>query len=332
MATIRKRNNKWQVQVRRAGQVATSKTFKCRTNTAKWARQQETAADRGELSVDLSPLRKITLGDLVSRYLEEVTPRKRSAVAEKYVLRKFRAHPICKKSLANITTSAFSKYRDERLAVISPSGLKRELVPVRNIFEVARRDWGIPIKENPLDQLRLKFVDQRRERRLKEGELDRIISEARKCKNPYVVPVILFAIETGMRRGEILAVTWDDLDTTEETLRIPQSKNGYSRCIPLSGKALAILESLQPVSERVFPTTANALRLNWERVKKRAGIDDLHFHDLRHEAISRFFELGLTVPEVALISGHRDTRMLLRYAHGDTKVVQRKLGNWTYTT
>ena len=119
---------------------------------------------------------------------------------------------------------------------------------------------------------------------------------------------------------------WDHLDTQSKALRIPHSKNGYSRSIPLSSGALAILESLQPVSEVVFPISANALRLNWQRIRRIAGIVDLHFHDLRHEAISRFFEMGLSVPEVALISGHRDARMLLRYAHGDMKLVQQKLG------
>ena len=128
MATIRKRNNKWQVQVRRAGQLATSKTFENRTDAAKWARQQEIAADKGELFVDRRKLPKITLCDLVDRYIREVTPRMKSAIAEAYVLRRFQAHAICKNNLCTITPSAFSKYRDERLSSISAPGLKRELV------------------------------------------------------------------------------------------------------------------------------------------------------------------------------------------------------------
>ena len=126
MASIRKRNNKWQVQVRRAGQIATSRTFKSKADAVRWARHQEAAADRGELSIDLSQLRKITIGDLVDRYVREVTPRKTSAVAEAYVLRRFRAHPVCRFNLCAIPPSAFSKYRDERLEAISAPGLKRE--------------------------------------------------------------------------------------------------------------------------------------------------------------------------------------------------------------
>ena len=171
---------------------------------------------------------------------------------------------------------------------------------------------------------------QRRERRLRSGELERLIKAARTCRNPYVIPIISLAVETGMRRGEIISIQWDNLDLEKRTLLIPHSKNGYARTIPLTSGALGILKGLWdiksisngsgPLSDSVsepsmFPITANAFRLAWQRVKSRAGIDDLHFHDLRHEAISRFFEMGLNAPEVALISGHRDMRMLFRYTH-----------------
>ena len=289
-------------------------------------------ADRNELTNHPCTTNQMTLGALVELYLKEITPKKAGVDTECIVLKAFLRHPICAKPLSKIRAKDFAAYRDDRLEQVKPQTLKRQLSPLHHMFEVARDEWGIPLAENPLDKLRLKFVDQRRERRLKEGELDRIIRQARKCRSPYVVPVILFAVETAMRRGEILGMKWSDLDAAEKSLRIPHSKNGYSRCIPLSSKALAVLEALQPVSERVFPITANAFRLAWERVKKRAGIVDLHFHDLRHEAISRFFELGLTVPEVGLISGHRDTRMLLRYAHGDSKLVRQKLDLCGQTT
>ncbi|MBG6157242.1 integrase [Labrenzia sp. EL_159] len=115
-------------------------------------------------------------------------------------------------------------------------------------------------------------------------------------------------------------------------MTILESKNGYSRTIPLTPGAFALLhdmrgeaESEDVRSERVFPLTANALRMAWERMLAKTDIEDLHFHDLRHEAISRFFEMGLTVPEVASISGHRDMKMLMRYAHADTTRLAKKL-------
>ena len=137
--------------------------------------------------------------------------------------------------------------------------------------------------------------------------------------------VVLFAIETGLRRSELINVEWSHVDREHRTLLVPRTKNGHPRVIPLSSKALGILAGVDVREQRVFPVSANAVRLAWERLKRRVGVDDLHFHDLRHEAISRFFEKGLSVPEVALISGHRDVRMLFRYTHLKAEDVAAKL-------
>jgi integrase len=170
------------------------------------------------------------------------------------------------------------------------------------------------------------MANQRRERRLKEGEQNRLIEATAPCRNPYIGSIILIAIETGMRRGEILSMRWDHIDQIRKTLLIPNTKNGYPRTIPLTSKAIEVLNDVESVGMEVFPITANAFRLAWERVRTRApGSEDLHFHDLRHEAISRFFEMGLSVPEVALISGHRDMKMLFRYAHAQIQSVHNKL-------
>jgi integrase len=106
-----------------------------------------------------------------------------------------------------------------------------------------------------------------------------------------------------------------DEDLTARKVHVKATKNGYPRTVPLSTHACLTLGNLTQNGDRVFPVTANAVRLAWERLRRRAGVRGLRFHDLRHEAISRFFERGLNVPEVALISGHRDLRMLLRYTH-----------------
>ena len=105
-----------------------------------------------------------------------------------------------------------------------------------------------------------------------------------------------------MRRGEILALKWSEIDWAAATILIPVSKTGKARTIPLLREAAEILVSLERRGDRVFPITANALRLAWDRLLRRAGVADLHFHDLRHEAISRLFEVGLSTSEVALIS------------------------------
>jgi integrase len=195
------------------------------------------------------------------------------------------------------------------------------------MFEVAREEWGLPIRDNPVRGLKVGRVDPQRERRLRDGELDRLLTAERKCRNPLIGPIVRLAIETAMRRSEILSVTAEAIDLKNRCLVIGRTKNGETRTIPLSTAAMDIFQTRLggKAQGRLFPMTANALRLAWERLRERAKMTDLHFHDLRHEAISRLFEKGLTVPEVAMISGHRDMRMLLRYAHAIRERVLEKL-------
>jgi integrase len=334
MATFRKRGDRWQVQIRRSDFDAKSRSFISRQDAEKWARTIERQMDLGEASNPHQVLGEITLGDLVNRYIAEVVCLKRSKDYEEIILNAFCRHPICRIKLRCLGPADFADYRAERLQTISPASLRRQLNPVQNMFEVAKNEWGIPLKENPLTKVKLACPATHRERRLREGELESIFLEAAKTGNKFILPIILFALETGLRRSEILSATWGNLDFTNRLLTIPKSKNGYSRTVPLTRKAIALLESLADAREidremdqlRIFPTTANAIRLAWGRLIKRAAIEDMHFHDLRHEAISRFFEYGLTLPEVALLSGHRDLRMLFRYGHATRARIFKRLG------
>lgn len=325
MATIRKRGEKYQVQVRRQGQLAASRSFLRLKDAQEWARQIETLADRQCLGPDRRMLRGMKLADLVRRYRDEVVPTKKGAAVETVVLNAFLRHRISEKPLATLTTADFASYRDERLSEVSPTTVRRQLNPIRHMFEVARREWVLPIRENPLDGLKLNAPDRRRERRLREGEWDQLIEFAEACRNPLIVKIIRLAVETGMRRGELLAIQREHINFSGGTLLISDSKNGHARTIPLTSEALVILKQCCGETRRVFSISPNAFRLAWERITARAKIEDLHFHDLRHEAISRLFEFGLTIPEVASISGHRDTRMLFRYAHADVKNLATKL-------
>jgi integrase len=315
MASIRRRGAKWQVQVRRMGFRSVSRSFHIRKDAKAWARLIEVQADRRDLPDNPRALQQVTLGELVARYRDTVSVKKLGSSVEKIVLGAFLRHPICRKRLSEIGPEDFAAYRDERLKAIKPTTLKRELSPLHNLFTVARDEWGLPLRENPLDKVRVRSPQQRRERRLKGGELDRLVAAAKSCRSASILPIILLAVETGMRRSEIINLRWEHVDREARSLLIPHAKNGHARILPLTRVAEGILHSVPVASDRVFPLTTNAFRLAWDRVKGRAGITDLHFHDLRHEAISRFFEKGLNVPEVALISGHRDARMLFRYTH-----------------
>ena len=123
-----------------------------------------------------------------------------------------------------------------------------------------------------------------------------------------------------------MRLRWENVEEDRRVLSIPETKNGHPRVIPLTSAALALLSSLRDAGAgTIFPLSPNAVRMAWERLRIRAGLPCLRFHDLRHEAISRFFERGLSIAEVALISGHRDVRMLFRYTHLRAEDVAKKL-------
>jgi integrase len=254
-----------------------------------------------------------------------VTPKKRGAAQERYKLRILLAHPIAQRSLEKLSPADVASYRDDRLALVAPGTVRRELAVLQNCLEIARNEWGLPIRENAVSKLKIAGLERKRERRLRPDEQDKLILAASRCRNRLIAPIVTLGLETAMRRGEILAIKKAHFDPSKRTLLIPESKNGRSRTIPLSITALELLSAHAIKDGWLFPITANAFRLAWERVKERVGIEDLRFHDLRHEAISRLFEKGLSVPEVALISGHRDLRMLLRYTHPMTDRILRKL-------
>ncbi|GEO14760.1 tyrosine-type recombinase/integrase [Microvirga aerophila] len=325
MATFRKRGSSWQVQVRREGHPPLSKSFPTKSEAMAWARGIETQIDRAELPSNIHDLRKLTVDDLLSRYEREVTPTKRGEKIERSRIGLLKKHEIAKMQLCDLSGANAAKYRDERLRAVKPATVRRELVILRHVFEVARSEWNVPLTSNPVHAIKLPSDSRPRERRLEEHETEQILNALGKRTAWYLRPLLLLAIETGMRRGELLSVRWRDVNLRTCTVKLYRTKNGEPRVVPLTPKAVVLLSSLQKSDDLVFPVKANAVRLAWERLRARAGIEDLRLHDLRHEAVSRFFELGLTTPEVALISGHRDPRMLNRYTHLRPEKIAEKL-------
>ena len=323
MATLRKRGNKWQAIVRHQSIGTTAKSFSNKSDTLKWSLAQEQAIESGAFG-RLSPS-EVTLGELLKRYLDIITPSKRGADVERRRLKRLIGDDISSYQLDRLSSQVIAKFRDRRLL----DGLRTcqyDLILIRHCIKLAINEWGLMLSSNPVDKVKLPLSLRSRERRLNTGEFDRLEKAARLTQNPHIWPVVVFAIETGMRRGEILGITWECVDFDSRTVHLPITKNGSSRDVPLSSKATQILKGQ---NERQlpcpFPVTDNAFRLAWDRLRSRAELDDLRFHDLRHEAISRFFEMGLSMPEVALISGHKDPRMLFRYTHIKPENVLAKL-------
>ena len=325
MATFRKRGTRWQAIVRRQGLPALTKTFSTKGDASLWARQIEHQADIGGLRDDPRVLAKITLGDLIIRYRDEITPKKRGNRVEHAVLTALLRRQICSYSLEQLSSNHLAELRDLREMEVGAAAVNRDLSLIQHAIKIAQQEWGIPLPHNPVASVRKLKRPPGRDRRLRDGELEALIAACKTCRNTFIAPLICFAVETGMRRGEILALRWKHVDLQQATAHLPMTKNGLARTVPLTPHALEILEQLPKDDDRVFPMSAEAAKLAWQRLTKRAGIENLRFHDLRHEATSRFFEMGLSMPEVALITGHKDGRMLFRYTHLKAENVALKL-------
>ena len=314
MATIRQRNKKWQVQVRRLHYGSLSQTFTHKKDALQWAREKEVELQQRSLKLQSGkfPLLK----NLIEKYIKTISINKKGYNFEKYCFNNILRSKVSDLPINFITTQHLSKYRDERLKTVKYSTFVRELNLIRHLFTVAITEWGFTIN-NPCKMIIKQNGVYKRERRLTNAEYNFLV----KGNYPQLElrKVIELAIETALRRGEILNIKTEHIKG--QTLLIPKTKNNHPRTIPLTKRALCILEN----SKLPFPMSANAVRLAWERLKKKGNIKDLHFHDLRHEAISKFFERGLSIPEVALISGHKDVRMLFRYTHLRPEDILKKL-------
>jgi len=349
MATITKRGEKWQAKIRRDGFPAQSKTFKTKTEADAWARAQETEMDRGAWR-DRSKADSTTLYKLLERYAKDVAPTKRGVETEKIRLNTLMRDDLAKYKLSALSPLILADWRDRRLAAgAAGSTVNRELNIISAVMNWARRELMIEV-ENPVSAIRRPPAGQARDRRLEDDEEQRLLEalgdhsgenvreDGKKyrqgSRNPWLRPILQFALETAMRRGELLSLTWDNVDTKRQVALLPLTKNGEARTVPLSSRAVAVLEELLREKDgvktlrvgAVFPVTANALKLGFERAVKRAGIENLHFHDLRHEATSRLAEKLPNLIELAAVTGHKDLRMLKRYYHPRAEDLARKLG------
>ena len=322
MATIRKHRGKWQAIVRRKGQGSASKTFHIRRDAERWARDQEQRLDNGTFG-KLAP-QEVTLAELLIRYRDTITVTKKGAPQEIRRIQRLLKDPLSSLAADQITSGRLASFRDKRLQD-GTRAAAIDLILIGHCLKIAMNEWGLSLALNPADKVKRPAPPKARQRRLEAGEYIALERAASQTKNPYLWPIVILAIETGMRRSELLGLTRDDIDLKSRTAYLPDTKNGSSRTVPLSSKAVAVIRNLDKTRAHLFPISDNAIRLSWDKLKKRAKLNDFRFHDLRHEAISRFFERGLSVAEVALISGHKDPRMLMRYTHLKAEDIALKL-------
>lgn len=323
MASIRFRGEKWQCRIQRQGYPTLSKAFINKEDAQRWARGIERSMDLGEYSP--AETTKTTLAELIDRYKREVTPTKRGALQERYRLGVIEADKLASMNIKSITSAEVAAFRDRRLATVKPITARHDLCTLSAVFEHARLEWSYAIT-NPVRGIRKPSMGHGRERRLEGDEEQRLLAELHKCRSPWIAPLFLFSIETACRRSEALKLQWADVDLSKRIAVLRGTKNGDNRVIPLSSKAVKVLTALpRDLKGHVFPVPMPTVRSAFEYARERANIKDLRWHDLRHEAVSRLHELGLSTVEVASISGHKTLACLARYSHMKVERLAAKL-------
>ncbi len=333
MATIRKRGElQWQAIVKRKGHPLQSKTRNTRKEAEAWARQVETEMDRG-VFVSRAEAERATLADLIERYREEELPKKRGNGFSPAL--NILETKLGKYSLTQLSSKIVSDYKKNRLKVVGNESVRKEINLLSKLIDLAGKEWGMPLSVNPCAMVSRPAPGKPRDRRLEDGEFERLLVA---CQ-PHLGAIARFAIETAARLGELLAVRWIDIDLHKRVMilrGIDQrgTKNDDAfRAVPLSSAAIEVLQELKslpsPIDGRVFYwwKASDSFNKTWRRVCERAGVKDLHFHDLRHEAASRLFEKGVfDSMEVASITGHNTLQTLKRYTHFRAEDLAKKLG------
>ena len=323
MGCVRKRGKSWNAQVRVSGWRSFTKSFSKKSDAISWINELEHKLRTAPLP-DVIIDTKVTLGELLLKYAEEISPTHKGCVPETCRLKSIARKWIGELDVRYLTKQHFIQYRDDRLKVVKGGSVGSELALMKRVLYTAVKKRGYGIPYNPIKDIEFPKGSNARTRRLISDEKERLLAAASSQRNIYITSIIEFAIETGMRRSEILGLKWCDVDLNIGFASLYDTKNGEDRRVPLTRRCIEVLHTVPQTDEQVFPISATCLRLAWNRARKKAGITDLRFHDLRHEAVSRFFEMGMSVPEVALISGHKDVRQLFRYTHLNPENVFKK--------
>jgi len=314
MASIRKRNGRYQAQVRINGH-SSSSSFDTRSEARAWAAGIEASL----LSSCRSRCghRPHDMAEIMHHYMAKISPAKRTHKNEIIMLDAMLRESWMSIPLKELKPSHLAEYRDRRLQTIKPASFNRQFCIIVHACRIAKDEWGWIFDGGFLNIRKAKTPPPSAIRRVNKDQLALLLDASRGCRNKRMEHIIELAIETGLRRSELCSLIKSDVDLNNGMIKLVSTKNGFPRTIPLTGRATQAVKALMTASgtEHLVDITPNAIRLGFVRVRTRAGLGHIKFHDLRHEAVSRFFEMGLSPPEVASISGHRTLSQLMRYSH-----------------
>lgn len=339
MASILKIGDSWRAQIRRKGHKPITETFPTKTLAQQWARKIETEIDAKRYQ-DGRGLDKIKLGELIDQYNEEIGAEHPFGKNKVAVLAYWkREHGDV--SLSEITDDFLTRHvRNRRKGGAGGVTIGIDLTYLSSVFKTARELWKLPVSMEPfkiaranMAHLKISTRSKERDRRPTEDEIKRLCDHFDKRSALPMRDIINFAIGSAMRLSEIVGLRWIDLNEQDRTIIIrdrkhPREKIGNDQEVPLLGEAFEIVKR-QPKPEeigkesRIFPYLAETISTIFPRACTELGIEDLHFHDFRHEGVSRLFEQGYAIEQVSLVSGHRDWKMLARYTQIRAKDLHR---------
>ena len=356
LATIVKTpSGTWKSVVRKQGWPTIAKTFRTKRDAEDWARRTEDEMVRG-LYIQRSTSERMLLDAALDRYLDEVTSTKKASTQRVETLK---AKPVRKffgkYALAAISPELVATYRDQRLAtnsqriskttgkptLLRSSTVRLELALLSHVFTTAIQEWRLGLAANPVSNVRKPKPAEARDRRLAKGEEAKLYAAVDAHSNPMLGWIVRIAVETSMRSSEITGLRLAQVDVERRIVRLAETKNDSARTVPMTKAAQAAFELA--LANPVRPTDCNLVFFGepgrdgerkpynfnkiWSGIKRDLGMEDLRFHDLRHEAVSRLVEGGLSDQEVASISGHKSMQMLRRYTHLRAEDLVKKLDN-----
>lgn len=308
MASIRKHGKKWRAEVYRHGQ-RRSKVLDTKAQAMAWAVDAERELNAGEGIPDKP------FSALLEKYRQEVSEGKKGYKWEAARIGLLLRDPLAEVRLPKLSAPDCAAWRDRRLRQVSAASVRREWTLLSHACNVAIREWHW-LRANPFRGVKRPAPPAARDRRISQDEIDRILlasgyEEPPQTATARVGAAFLFAIETAMRAGEIASIRPDRV--FDRHVHLPQTKNGNKRDVPLSTEAKRLLDLVG----NNFNLTADQVSHLFRKIKARAMIDDLHFHDTRREALTRLSK-KLDVMQLAKVSGHRDLRILQEVYYAPT--------------
>jgi len=331
MATITKTaSGTWKAIIRKVGWPTVSKTFRTKRDADDWSRRTEDEMVRG-VFIQRAPSERLTFNVALDRYLKEVTVTKSAFTQRGEISKAKQLNAVLGKySLAAITPDLVAEYRDKRLEEgKQPNTVRLELALLGHLFTVAIQEWRIGLVYNPVANIRKPSPGDGRDRRISDAEEAKLIEAVSNYSNPMLGWIVRIALATCMRSTEIVTLQRSQVDLKRRVVRLSNTKSGGARTVPLTLDAQkvfaeALANPIRPIDcELIFfgepgkdkKRSPYAFNKIFGKIKKDIGLADLHFHDLRHEAVSRLVEAGLSDQKVSAISGHKSMQMLKHYTH-----------------